>query len=230
MKREIDYTRTIKVPEQGLARDRDTEAFLSGNYALKNRIRRVLIPEICIRKRVEAMAIQIARDHRGMDQIYLVPILKGAFVFAADLGRQIILSRGPEVKIDFYQAETYGTEIKAQGEEPRRVKIIRRPRFIENTELLLIDDVADTLQTLAAIRYDTVDILGFEPSRVKTCFLLNKMLKNPGIEIEKLKSDLKPDYVGFEVPDVWVAGYGIDACEDFRLLPHIVSVVEDDYL
>jgi hypoxanthine phosphoribosyltransferase len=227
--RGIDYTRIIKVPEHGLQIPGGDEELISRDHALINRINRVLIPEICIKKRVEALARQIADDHIGKRQILLVPVLKGAFVFAADLGRQIINCRGPEVKIDFYHAETYGSEIKAEGEAGRLVKIIRRPRFHENTDLLLIDDVADTVRTLTAILNDAIEIIGFEPSRIKICFLLNKILKNPSIEIEKLKNDLKPDYVGFEVPDLWIAGYGIDAGEDFRLLPYIVSVNEEYY-
>ena len=136
---------------------------------------------------------------------------------------------GPEIKIDFYEAETYGMEIKKDEEKERKVRILRRPRYIKGVDVILIDDIGDTLQTLNAIREDLIVTFDYEPSRIKICFLLDKILKNPPGEIKKLKSSLKPDYVGFEIPDIWIAGYGIDAGEDFRLLSSIVAVREDLY-
>jgi hypoxanthine phosphoribosyltransferase len=134
------------------------------------------------------------------------------------------------VKIDFYEAETYGTEIKQSRQEKRTVKIKRRPEYDPDIDVLLIDDIADTLQTLSAIKKDCITTLGVKPEKLKICFLLDKILKNPSEQVKELRHELKPDYVGFEVPDVWVAGYGIDAGEDFRLLTSIITVKETYYI
>lgn len=226
----IDYNRIVRVPEQGLSITDYKNREIGNNYPLKPRIKNILIPESAIKKRLEAMAIQIASNYKNAELLYLVPILKGAFVFAADLGREIVRCGGPEIRIDFYEAETYGTEIKKEGEQKRRVKIIRRPDIKEDSEIILLDDIGDTVQTVTAVLVDAQDSLGIDRSRIRICFLLDKILKNPFPEVKQLKERLRPDYIGFEVPDVWVAGYGIDAGEDFRLLSCIVSVKEHYYL
>lgn len=229
MNKRIDYNRVIKVPESGLCSPGTGAENINHDYLLKDRIKNVLIPENMLRKRIQGLARQIASDYQNSEQLYLVPILKGAFVFAADLGREIVRCGGPEIKIDFYEAETYGTEIKTEGEEKRQVNIIRRPKIPEGMDVILLDDVGDTVQTVTAILKDAGESLGIDRSRIRICFLLDKILRNPSEEVKQLKETLKPDYVGFEVPDVWVAGYGIDAGEDFRLLSYIISVKEEYY-
>lgn len=229
MNHTINYDKVIKVNEEGLSSDKKKIEEIREDYSLKGKIKRILIPEKSIKKRISALAKQIIRDYQDSEQLYIIPILKGAFVFAADLGREIIRLGGPELKIDFYEAETYGMEIKKDGEKERKVRILRRPRYIDGVEVILIDDIGDTLQTLKAIREDLTVTLNYKPSNIKVCFLLDKKLKNPPEEIKKLKNSIKPDYVGFEIPDIWIAGYGIDAGEDFRLLSSIVAVREDLY-
>ena len=230
MNKHIDYNRMVKVPEQGLSIAEDNSQEIGNDYPLKSRIKNILIPEFVIKKRLQAMARQITSDYKKTKQLYLVPVLKGAFVFAADLGREIVRCGGPEIRIDFYEAETYGTEIKKEGEEKRPVNIIRRPDIKGDSEIILLDDIGDTVQTVTAILSDAQDSLGIGRSRIRICFLLDKILKNPFPDVKHLKDRLRPDYIGFEVPDVWVAGYGIDAGEDFRLLSCIVSVKERYYL
>ncbi|MCK4836439.1 MAG: hypothetical protein KAT17_07370 [Candidatus Aminicenantes bacterium] len=226
----IDYNRVIRVPEQGLFISNHKSQEIRDDYRLKCRIENVLIPEFAIKKRLQAMARQISDDYKGVKPLYLIPVLKGAFVLAADLGREIVRCGGPEIRIDFYEAETYGTEIKIEGEERRQVNIIRRPEIEEGSEVILLDDVGDTVQTVTAILKDAGESLGIDRSRIRVCFLLDKILKNPTPEVRQLKDRVNPDYIGFEVPDVWVAGYGIDAGEDFRLLSCIVTVKEEYYL
>ena len=230
MNKSIDYSRVIKVPESGLCSPGTGEEKINHDYCLKDRIKNVLIPENMLRKRIEGLARQIATEYKNKKQFYLIPILKGAFVFAADLGREIVRCGGPEIRIDFYEAETYGTEIKTEGEEQRKVNIIRRPKIPEGMDVILLDDVGDTVQTVTAILKDAGESLGINQSRIRVCFLLDKILRNPPVGVKQLKKTLKPDYVGFEVPDVWVAGYGIDAGEDFRLLSYIISVKEEYYV
>ncbi len=230
MNKNIDYNRVIKVPESGLCSLGTGAEKINNDYFLKDRIKNVLIPENILRKRIQGLGRQIATEYKSNKQLYLIPILKGAFVFAADLGREIVRCGGPEIKIDFYEAETYGIEIKTEGEEKRKVNIIRRPKIPKGMDVILLDDVGDTVQTVTAILKDAGESLGIDQSRIRVCFLLDKILRTPSEEVKRLKETLKPDYVGFEVPDVWVAGYGIDAGEDFRLLSYIISVKEEYYL
>jgi hypoxanthine phosphoribosyltransferase len=230
MNQEINYKDVIKVPGEGLVSPKRPQEKISPN--MKTRIDRVLIPEECIRERVSALAEQIAKDYKskGVKKIYLVAVLKGAFVFAADLGREIDRADGPELVFDFYEAQTYGQEIKQNGEKKRRVKIFRRPENIKGKDVLLVDDLNDTAVTLNEIIKDLTEEIGLSPSKLKTCVLVDKVLTNPTEEIKKIKSQLNIDYVGFEGPDRWVAGYGIDAGEDFRALRSIVAVKESYYL
>ena len=225
----INYNEIIKVPEAGLVCTDDIKKHIPNNYPVKDKIKHILIPEESIKKRIHALARQIINDHKKTKQLFIIPILKGAFVLAADLGREIVKQGGPEIKIDFYEAETYGLEIKKDEEKERKLRIIRRPRYIKGSDVILIDDIGDTLQTLTAIREDLINTLQVKSHQIKICFLLDKILKKPSEEIRKLKNQLKPDYIGFEIPDMWIAGYGIDAGEDFRLLSSIVAVKEELY-
>jgi hypoxanthine phosphoribosyltransferase len=95
--------------------------------------------------------------------------------------------------------------------------------------VLLVDDIADTVQTATAVREDVLRTFSIPDGSVNLCFLLEKLLDNPAEDIKRLKQALRPEYVGFRIPDVWVAGYGIDAGEDFRSLPVVIRVDESYY-
>ena len=228
MNQDINYENVIKVPEGGLILPGIPREEISSS--MKDRIDTIIIPEECVKKRVRVLAKQISEDYKGAKKLCIIAVLKGAFVFVSDLGREIDRYGGPELICDFYEAKTYGTEIKRTGEEEREVKILRRPKYIDGIDVLLVDDLNDTAITLIEIIKDLTNKVGFDRFRIKTCVLLDKKLENPTEEIKKLKEQLKIDYVGFEGPDRWVAGYGIDAGEDFRLLRHIVIVNEAYYL
>jgi len=92
-----------------------------------------------------------------------------------------------------------------------------------------LDDIVDDAFTITHLRQDLLDH-GITESKLKTCVLLNKILDNPSEQVKKLRNQITLDYVGFEIPDRWIAGYGIDAGEDFRELPFIVAVNENYYL
>jgi len=225
---EIDCRRLVEVPETGLCNG-ETLPPAIGHHPLRNRVRDVLIPARIIRKRVEHMAEQIHTDFAASGRITIVAVLKGAFVFASDLIRAIMRHGGLEVKVDFYEARTYGEEIKQKGETHRTVHILRRPQARTDVDLILVDDIADTVQTITALKEDAIGTLGFPESRIHLCFLLDKVLRQPTPAVARLKRDLNPAYVGFRVPDLWVAGYGIDAGEDFRGLPDVIAVREACY-
>ena len=186
----------------------------------------ILIPEDCLRARIKALAARICQDYAEAKELHMVVVLNGAFVFAADLGREIYKLRGPDVKYDFLKAVTYGTSIKGLKETERQVSIIFKPAGLENAETLLVDDIVDQAFTLSKARHLLeIDKAG----SIRTCALLSKILKQPTPRVQSLKEQTPLDYVGFNVPDKWVAGYGIDAGEDFRHLPFIVAVNESYY-
>ncbi len=232
MKKEIDYGNVIKVPEEGIAaKENDTDAMSGISSNKKNRIDRILIPETHLKKRIKALAREICRDYKNKEELILVIILKGAFVFASDLGREIFKIcglQGPEIRYGFIKAVTYGKEIKHTEETTRKVTIELKPQNLERKDVLLIEDIVDQGFTLFEIKRKLLEEQN--PKSLKICALLNKILKNPTKEVSEIKSKLILDYLGFEIPDRWIAGYGIDAGEDFRHLPFIISVKEDYYL
>jgi hypoxanthine phosphoribosyltransferase len=232
MNPQIDYKNVIKVPEQGMAgKNDDAEVISSISSDKKNRIDRVLIPEMCLKRRIQALAHEIYRDYKNKEELIFIIILKGAFVFASDLGREIYKTyglQGPEIRYGFIKAVTYGAEIKHPEEQKRNVKIELKPEHLEGKDVLLIEDIVDQGCTLFEIRRKLLDEENL--NSLKICALLNKILKNPTKEIKEIKNKLIIDYLGFEIPDRWIAGYGIDAGEDFRHLPFIISVKENYYL
>jgi hypoxanthine phosphoribosyltransferase len=228
MSQKINYDEVIKVPEQGLVLSGQSPEEIKPE--MRDRIDKILIPEECIRKRVSALAKKISEDYRGVKKLYFIPVLKGAFIFGSDLGREIERFGGPELICDFYEAKTYGLDIKTAEEREREVRIIRRPKYTEGIDVLLVDDLNDTAVTLLALRKDLIEKVGFDPARLKICVLLDKRLRNPSEKIKELKRQLIVDYVGFQGPDRWVAGYGIDAGEEFRLFRSIIAVNEAFYL
>jgi len=192
------------------------------------RLERVLITEAEIRNRVQELARQIARDFADHESICMIGVLKGAFVFMSDLGREIRRAGGPELRYDFIRAKAYGCDVKEGGETTREVRIDLLPDPVEGKDVLLVEDILDQGFTLACIR----ELLLKEQraKSVKLCVLLKKELDSPTPEVREVRETLRPDYSGFTVPDRWVAGYGLDAGEDFRELPCVVVVREAYYL
>jgi hypoxanthine phosphoribosyltransferase len=232
MNQEIDFGNVIKIPEEGITRTKNDIAIPSEISSDKrNRIDRVLIPEICLKKRIQALAQEICRDYKNAEELTFVVILKGAFVFASDLGREIYKIcglQGPEIRYDFIKAVTYGEEIKHSEEKKREVKIELKPQNLEGKDALLIEDIVDQGYTLFEIKRKLLEEENL--NSLKICALLHKILINPTKEVREIKDKLIFDYLGFEIPDRWIAGYGIDAGEDLRHLPFIISVKENYYL
>lgn len=226
------FEKIITVPEVGFPVVKDKIPDLSSLPPEKERkIDKVLIPEKYIKGRVKALAREIFKDYEKAKEIYMVTILKGAFVFASDLGRAIYNVsglQGPEIKFDFIKAVTYGEEIKQTQESQRKVRIEHKPLDLEGKDVLLIEDIVDQGFTLWEIKKSLLEKENMNSLRI--CALFNKVLKNPSDEVRELKKKLHIDYLGFEIPDRWIAGYGIDAGGDFRHLPFIVAVKENYYL
>lgn len=153
------------------------------------------------------MGQRIARDYAGKKPV-LVGILRGAFVFMADLVRAI----GIPVEIDFMAVESYGKKTYSSGV----VRIVRDVSCsIEGRHVLLVEDIVDTGQTLS---YLLKNLLTRGPASLKVCALLNKK--------ERRIVPVPVEYVGFDVPDRFVVGYGLDYNQERRNLPYITVVNE----
>jgi hypoxanthine phosphoribosyltransferase len=225
MNRPIIYDNVIRIPENGLVLPDGAKEVISSG--IRSRISQVLIPEECIKARVGFMARQICKDYAKVKELNFVVVLKGALVFASDLGREIYRHNGPEVKYHFIRSHAYGKQIKQNGEARREVEVERVPNGIKAKDVLLLDDILDQGFTLSKTKQCIIEQ---GVSSLRVCVLLSKRLEEPSAEAKRSRKGLILDYVGFEIPDKWVAGYGIDAGEDFRHLPFIVAVQEDYYL
>ena len=153
-------------------------------------------------QRVQQISQQISADYAGK-QLLIVGVLKGAWVFMADLVRQLTTP----IVCDFVRVSSYGPAMVTSG-EPRLILDLTEP--VEGRHLLLVDDIIDTGISIAWLRDY---LLGKEPASLRLCVLLDKPARR--------RVDIQPDYVGFEIPDRFVVGYGIDCAERHRELPYI---------
>jgi hypoxanthine phosphoribosyltransferase len=163
---------------------------------------RVLLDAAAIRKRVHELGDQITRDYRGKTP-HLIAILKGACIFHADLVRAIDLS----LSMDFVAVGSYGEATRTSGE----VRLLKDlDESVEGRDVLLVEDVLDTGLTL---HYILRNLESRGPRSLKVVTLLNKPSRR--------QVDVPVDYIGFEIPDHFVVGYGLDCNQRYRNLPDI---------
>ncbi|OLC55844.1 MAG: hypoxanthine phosphoribosyltransferase [Chloroflexi bacterium 13_1_40CM_4_68_4] len=165
-------------------------------------IAEILLDEDTISSRVRQLGAQIARDYAGKD-VVLVSILKGALPFLADLMRAAPIP----LALDFLEVSSYGTSTETSG-VVRVLKDLANP--IEGRHVLIVEDIIDTGLTL---NYVMEHLRAQRPASIKLCALLDK----PARRIVPLQID----YRGFEIPDKFVIGYGLDYAERYRNLPFI---------
>jgi hypoxanthine phosphoribosyltransferase len=170
--------------------------------SLTDDLKEILYPEKEIKARVSALAKQIEQDYRGKSPM-LVSILKGSFIFMADLVRDMDI----DCTIDFMIVSSYGTKSKSTG----AVKIIKDLDVdIEGKDILLVEDILDSGLTLSYIK----GILqAKKPASVRICTLLDKPSRRTAA--------ITADYIGFTIPDEFIVGYGLDYAEKYRNLPDI---------
>ncbi|RUM29705.1 MAG: hypoxanthine phosphoribosyltransferase [Aquifex sp.] len=169
---------------------------------------KLLIKEEDIRRRVKELAKEIESSFEWKEPPVVVGLLKGAFTFLSDLVRQF----NGFVIIDFMQVSSYGQSMESSG----TIRILKDLEIdIEGKEVLLVDDILDTGLTMKEI-YEFLKMKN--PKTLKTCVFLDKK--------ERRKVDFEADFVGFEVPDKFLVGYGLDWGEYGRNLPEIY-IVED---
>lgn len=173
-------------------------------------IKEVLISEEELHKRIKELGAEITEDYKGKDLV-VIGILKGAVIFMAELVKYIQLP----VTMDFMSVSSYGKSTISTGE----VRIIKDLDFsVEGKDLLIVEDIIDTGLTL---NYLSTLLEKRGANSVRICTLLDKPERRTvGVDI---------DYFGFEVPDEFIVGYGLDYAEKYRNFPFIGSLKEDVY-
>lgn len=165
-----------------------------------------LISAKAIAARIEALAREIEARFADTDKLVVVGLLRGSFVFIADLVRELDLP----VEVDFLEASSYGNSMKSS----REVRILKDLRGeIHGRDVLVVEDIVDTGHTLHHV---TRLLQSREPARLATIALLDKPTRR--------EVDVRATWTGFEIPDAFVVGYGIDYAQRNRNLPYIGSV------
>lgn len=173
-------------------------------------LERVLFSEEALRDRVRQLGEEISRDYAGRD-VHLICVLRGALLFVADLVRAIRLPHS----LDFISISSYGSGTRSTG-VVRILKDLEDP--LEGRHVLVIEDIIDSGLTLSYL----VNLLrDRNPASLEICTLLDKPAAR--------KASLQPRYVGFEVPDAFVVGYGLDYNQGYRGLPYVGILKPDVY-
>jgi len=177
---------------------------------VKNNGPEVLISEDAIQSRVAELAEQISADYDNDDDLVMVGVLKGSFIFLADLSRRLSIPR----TIEFIAVSSYGNASVSSG----AVRLVMDVRGnIEGKHVLIVEDIVDTGHTL---KYLIGMIKSHRPASVRTAALVRKA--------ESAEVDVDVDYLGFDIGDEWVVGYGLDFAEQNRTLPYIGVVKPAD--
>ena len=168
----------------------------------------ILIDELRIKNRIQEISLEINNFYKHSKKLLVVGLLRGSFVFIADLARELKMP----VEIDFMTVSSYGNSMISSN----NVRILSDLNTdIKNVDVLLVEDIVDTGHTLNQV----VRMLkGRKPKSLEVCCLLNKSSRR------ETQIDVK--WVGFDIPDEFVVGYGIDYAQNNRNLPYIGKVVQ----
>lgn len=173
-------------------------------------IEKILVSNAEIAKRAEEIAAQINADYKGKP-ILVVGILRGASIFLADIFKRL----EGDVELDFMSLSSYGNGTNSSG-EVKMIKDLSEP--VDGKNILIIEDIIDTGITLSYL----IKVLeARNPESIKLCALLDKPSRR--------KVELKGDYIGFEIPDEYVVGYGLDYAEKYRNLPDVCVLSKKVY-
>ncbi len=169
---------------------------------MRNDIEKILLDETMIRNRVSELGKEISADYQDSEPIF-VGVLKGCFVFMADLLRSVDV----HCTMDFMAVSSYGDGTSSTG-----AVIITKDlsKNIEGKDVIIVEDILDSGMTLS---YLSNYLKGRNPKSIKIATLLDKPSRR--------KAKINADYIGFEVPDAFVVGYGLDFAEKYRNLPYI---------
>src|SRR5258707_7665568 len=167
----------------------------------RKEVERILITDDRLARRIRQMSLEIEHDFTGREMV-VVSLLNGTVMFLADLIRNLSLP----LRLDFIGVSSYGA-----GTESGELVFTKELRLdVRGRDVLLVDDILDTGKTLYRV---ASKLRALKPRRIKTCVLLNKSARR----VEEVEAD----YVGFEIPDYFVVGYGLDFAERYRNLPFV---------
>jgi hypoxanthine phosphoribosyltransferase len=181
------------------------------HHPLSDDLERVLLDAGTIDRRVDELASYVSAGFTGSEQLIVVGVLKGAFIFMADLCRRLTVPH----RVDFISLSSYGAGSTASG-VVRMVMDLKTN--IEGRHVLIVEDIVDSGYTLD---YLLRNLGTRNPASLRSCVLLSKP------ERRQIQVDI--DYLGFEIPDVWVVGYGLDYADTYRTLPFIAELRPNVY-
>ncbi len=177
---------------------------------MENDIKTVLFTAEDLEQRIQQLGRQISQDYAGKE-IIMIGVLRGAVIFMADLARAIKVP----VTLDFMAVSSYGSGTESSGV----VRILKDlNEDVADKHLLIVEDIIDSGLTL---KYLWNNLKSRRPASIRICTLLNKP--------ERRKADVKVDYNGFDIPDEFVVGYGLDFAEKYRNLPYIGILKPEAY-
>ncbi len=167
----------------------------------------ILVPAEDLQRRVRELAAQISSDYADKDLV-LIGVLKGAVFFLSDLMRELTIP----CEVDFMAVASYGSATKSSGV----VRILKDlDAVIQGRDVLIVEDIVDSGLTL---QYLLRNLAGRDPLSLEVCALL--------IKPERRKVELQTKYVGFEIPNKFAIGYGLDYAERYRNLPYVAALKE----
>mgnify|MGYP001216975602 CR=1 FL=1 len=176
---------------------------MTSNYDVQ-----ILIDELRIKNRIQEISLEINNYYKYSKKLLVIGLLRGSFVFIADLARELKMP----VEIDFMTVSSYGNSMISSN----NVRILSDLNTdIKNVDVLLVEDIIDTGHTLNQV----VRMLkGRKPKSLEVCCLLNKSSRR--------ETEIDVQWVGFDIPDDFVVGYGIDYAQNNRNLPYIGKVIQ----
>jgi hypoxanthine phosphoribosyltransferase len=167
-----------------------------------------LVDAPTIERRVDELAAEINSAYADTELLVLVGVLKGSFVFLADLARRLTIPH----RVEFIAVSSYGD--RESDEHSGAVRLLMDVRHdIGNADVMLVEDIIDTGHTIAYLRQL---LQARRPASLAICTLLHKP--------DRTEAKVDIDYLGFTIPDVWVVGYGLDYAERYRTLPYIAEL------
>jgi hypoxanthine phosphoribosyltransferase len=182
----------------------------SGSALYEDDIESVLISEDQVQAKVAELAAIVSKDYEGR-KVLLVGVLKGAFILMGDLARHLTVDH----EVDFMAVSSYGSATQTSGV----VRILKDlDRDIQGRDVLIVEDIVDSGLTL---NYLLKNLRSRRPATVEVCALLYKP--------EQLKADIEIKYKGFDIPSVFVVGYGLDYAERYRSLPFVGTLKPEVY-